>query len=77
MVGGGWGGWHTKCIRGDVQMVDIQRLMYRAHVLKRPAAMQMYCNKRMVEKKSSTSTGLVWDANIEVACEQALCLGKG
>ena len=30
-----------------------------------------------IEKKSSTSTGLVWDANIEVACEQALCLGKG
>ena len=30
-----------------------------------------------IEKTSSTSTGLVWDANIEVACEQALCLGKG
>ena len=30
-----------------------------------------------IEKKSSTSTGLVWDTKIEVACEQALCLGKG
>ena len=31
----------------------------------------------LIEKKSSTFTGLVWDANIEVACEQVLCLGKG
>ena len=30
-----------------------------------------------IEKKSSTSTGLVWDTKREVACEQALCLGKG
>ena len=30
-----------------------------------------------IEKKSSNSTGLVWDTKIEVACEQALCLGKG
>ena len=77
--GGGRGGWQTKCIMGDVQMVNIQRLMYRAHVLTWSAAMQIYCNKESIwiEKKSSTSTGLVWDANMEVACEQALCLGKG
>ena len=31
---------------GDVQMASIQRLMYRAHVLKWPAAIQIYCNKR-------------------------------
>ena len=30
-----------------------------------------------MEKKSSTSTGLAWDATIQVDCEQALCLGKG
>ena len=27
-------------------MVNIQRLMYRGHVLMWPAAMQIYCNKR-------------------------------
>ena len=27
---GGGGGWQTKCIMGDVQMANIQRLMYRA-----------------------------------------------
>ena len=44
-----------------------------------PAAMQFIVTKQSVwiEKKSSASTGLVWDANIEVACEQALCLGEG
>ena len=78
-VGRGGGGWQTKCIMGDVQMANIQRLMYRAHVLTWPAAIQIYCNKRkrLDRKKSSTSTGLVWDTKIEVACEQALCLGKG
>ena len=30
-----------------------------------------------IGKKSSTSTGLVWDTKIEVACEQAPCVGKG
>ena len=24
------GGWQTKCIMGDIQMANIQRLMYRA-----------------------------------------------
>ena len=42
----GKGGWQTKCIMGDVQMANIQRFMYRAHVLMWPAAMQIYCNKR-------------------------------
>ena len=51
MGGGGAGtegkrGWQTKCIMGDVQMVNIQRLMYRGHVLTWPAAMQIYCIKR-------------------------------
>ena len=27
---GGGVGWQTKCIMGDVQMANIQRLMYRA-----------------------------------------------
>ena len=51
--GGRRGGWQTKCIRGDVQMANIQRLMYRAHVLTCPAAMQIYCKKRkcLVRKK--------------------------
>ena len=44
--GGGRGVWQTKCIMGDVQRASIQRLMYRAHVLKWPAAIQIYCNKR-------------------------------
>ena len=44
VVGGG--GWQTKYIMGDVQMASIQRLMYRAHVLTWPAAIQIYCNKR-------------------------------
>ena len=45
--GGGAGGvWQTKCIMGDVQVANIQRLMYRAHVLTWPAAIQIYCNKR-------------------------------
>ena len=35
----GKGGWQTKSIMGDVQMANIQRLMYRAHVLTWPAAM--------------------------------------
>ena len=40
------GGWQTKCIMGDMQMANIQRLMYRAHVLMWPAAIQIYCDKR-------------------------------
>ena len=28
--GRGGGGWQTKCFMGDVQMANIQRLMYRA-----------------------------------------------
>ena len=43
---GGRRGWQTKCIMGDVQMVNIQRLIYRAHVLMWPVAMQIYFNKR-------------------------------
>ena len=48
VLGGGGckGGWQTKCIMGEVQMANIQRLMSRAHVLTWPAAMQIYCNKR-------------------------------
>ena len=65
--GGGRGVWQTKCIMGDVQKASIQRLMYRAHVLKWPAAIQIYCNKRkrLDRKNSSTSTKLVWDTKID------------
>ena len=56
--------YYGRCANGE-----FQRLIYRAHVLMWPAAMQIYCNKKKLlrEKKSSTSTGLVWDANIESA----------
>ena len=66
-MGGGRGVWQTKCIIGDVQMASIQRLMYRAHVLTWPAAIQIYCNKRkrLDRKNSSTSTKLVWDTKID------------
>ena len=63
--GGGRGGWQTKCIRGDVQMANIQRLMYRAHVLTWPAAMQSYCNRRKCLDRN-------WDQHRSSLCTSSL-----
>ena len=47
VVGGGRGGGGKQSVSWEMCKWQISKdMMYRAHVLTRPAAMQIYCNKR-------------------------------